>query len=218
MGPAHLSPKTKQTGEHLSPSRRWDEPPVLLALAAIVLGAVSLALLAIPRPPEDASAEAGFARDMSVHHAQAVEMAESVRDRTESEEIRTLATDIALTQQGQIGQMQGWLAVWGLPATGLEPPMSWMGHPIDGVMLGMATSEEIDRLREAPSEEADAEFLRLLVPHHQAVTQMGEAVLERTDRPEVEQLATAVFTAQQAEIKAIQDMLRSRGLSRWKVR
>lgn len=85
-------------------------------------------------------------------------------------------------------------------------------------MPGMATSEEIDRLREAPSEEADAEFLRLLVPHHQAVTQMGEAVLERTDRPEVEQLATAVFTAQQAEIEAIQDMLRSRGLSRWKVR
>ena len=48
---------------------------------------------------------------MSVHHAQAVEMVESVRDRTESEEIRTLATDVALTQQGQIGQMQGWLAV-----------------------------------------------------------------------------------------------------------
>lgn len=59
MGPAHLSPKTKQTGEHLSPSRRWDEPPVLLALAAIVLGAVSLELLAIPRPPEDDSVRRG---------------------------------------------------------------------------------------------------------------------------------------------------------------
>ena len=90
MGPAHLR-KTKQTGEYLSPYRRWDETPVLLALAAIVLGAVSLALLAIPRPPEDDSAEAGFARDMSVHHAQAVEMAGIVRDGTESEEIRTLA-------------------------------------------------------------------------------------------------------------------------------
>lgn len=45
-------------------------------------------------------------------------MAEIVRDGTESEEIRTLAIDVALTQQGQIGQTQGWLAVWGLPATG----------------------------------------------------------------------------------------------------
>jgi uncharacterized protein (DUF305 family) len=48
---------------------------------------------------------------MMVHHAQAVEMAEIVRDRTENPQTRTLATDIALTQQAQIGQMQGWLAV-----------------------------------------------------------------------------------------------------------
>lgn len=41
MGPAHLSSKAEQTGEQLSPSRRWDEPPVLLALAAIFLGAVA---------------------------------------------------------------------------------------------------------------------------------------------------------------------------------
>ena len=32
-------------------------------------------------------------------------MAEIVRDKTESEVIRTLAADIALTQQDQIGQM-----------------------------------------------------------------------------------------------------------------
>ena len=57
----------------------------------------------------------GFARDMMVHHAQAVEMAEIVRDKTENENVRILATDIALTQQAQIGQMQGWLAVWELP-------------------------------------------------------------------------------------------------------
>jgi hypothetical protein len=63
------------------------------------------------RPPGDGSAEAGFARAMMVHHAQAVGMAEIVRDKTENEDVRILATDIALTQQAQIGQMQGWLAV-----------------------------------------------------------------------------------------------------------
>ena len=64
---------------------------------------------------------------MMVHHAQAVEMAEIVRGKTESEDVGTLAPDIALTQQGQIGQMQGWLQVWGLSPTGSEPAMSWMG-------------------------------------------------------------------------------------------
>jgi uncharacterized protein (DUF305 family) len=83
---------------------------------------------------------------MMVHHAQAVEMAEIVRDRTEDPQIRILASDIALTQQAQIGQMQGWLEVWGLPLTGTQKPMAWMGSPMDGPMPGMATPEEIDRL------------------------------------------------------------------------
>lgn len=87
---------------------------------------------------------------MIIHHSQAVEMAEIVRDRTESEEMRILASDIALTQQAQIGQMQGWLAVWGVPATGNEPPMAWMGEPMDGPMPGMATPEEVDALSTVP--------------------------------------------------------------------
>ncbi len=183
----------------------------ILALAVVVLAGLSLWLFFTNRPPGDDSAEAGFARDMIVHHAQAVEMAEIVRERTESEEIRILATDIALTQQGQIGQMQGWLAVWGLPATGAEPAMSWMGHPNEGRMPGMARPEEINELREVSPEEADIRFLQLMIPHHQAALGMTEAILERTDRPEVERLAGAIATSQQAEIEAMQELLQSRG-------
>ena len=184
---------------------------LILALAVVVLAGLSLWLFFTNRAPGDDSAEAGFARDMIVHHAQAVEMAEIVRDRTESEEIRILATDIALTQQGQIGQMQGWLAVWDLPATGAEPAMIWMGHPTEGRMPGMATPEEINELREVSPEEADIRFLQLMIPHHQAALGMTEAILERTDRPEVERLAGAIATSQQAEIEAMQELLQTRG-------
>ena len=163
------------------------------------------------RPPADDSAEAGFARDMAVHHAQAVQMAEIVQRRTESDGIRLLATDIALTQQGQIGQMQGWLAAWRLPQTGDETPMSWMGHPTEGLMPGMATPEEISALETLPPDEADAQFLRLMIPHHQAGIPMAEAVLEETDRPEVEGLAGAIAASQQNEIQVMKDLLRSRG-------
>jgi hypothetical protein len=125
-------------------------PVVLLALVALFVVGASLALLLVSRPPGDGSPEAGFARDMMVHHAQAVQMAKIVRFKTESEEIRILATDIALAQQAQIGMMRGRLDVWGLLASGTEPAMSWMGHPTDSRMPGMAAPEEIDRLREAP--------------------------------------------------------------------
>ena len=178
-------------------------------LAAALLGA-SAGLL-FSRPPGDGSAEAGFARDMMVHHAQAVQMAEIVRDKTKSDDMRLLASDIALTQQTQIGIMQGWLGVWGLSIVGTEPAMAWMGHPMDGPMPGMATPEEINRLGELPPEEADALFLRLMIPHHQAAIPMADAILKRTDRPEVRQFAHAIGTSQRSEIRTMQEMLKGMG-------
>jgi uncharacterized protein (DUF305 family) len=186
-------------------------PYLLLAGVAVLLAAASLALFLSSRPPGNSSAEAGFARDMSVHHAQAVEMAEIVRDRTEDEQVRILATDMALTQQAQIGRMQGWLDAWGLPATGTEPTMAWMGHPTEGRMPGMATPEEINGLRNMPTPEMNKQFLRLMIPHHQAAIPMAHAALERTDRPEVERLAQAIVASQESEIENMQEMLRERG-------
>lgn len=184
---------------------------LLLAAAAALFAALALWLYLSDRPPADGSAVAGFARDMSAHHAQAVEMAEIVRDRTEDPEIRTLAKDIALTQQAQIGRMQGWLSVWGLPPTGVEPAMSWMGDPPEGRMPGMASPEEVRRLGELPPEEADRLFLRLLIPHHRAALGMTEAVIEETARPEIEELASAISASQEAEISTMEEMLQERG-------
>ena len=184
---------------------------LLLAAAATLFAALALWLYLTNAEPGDGSAEAGFARDMSVHHAQAVEMAEIVRDKTESEEVRIMAADMALTQQGQIGRMQGWLEVWNLPATGAEPTMSWMGNQTEGHMPGMASPEEIERLQKASSEEADKMFFRLMIPHHQAAVPMAEAVIEETDRPEVENLAGAIAASQEGESEVMRDMLEERG-------
>jgi uncharacterized protein (DUF305 family) len=222
-------PQAAQHSQEENPPRRgwFSLTPVLtrvLIVGAIILGAAAGATLALlylsdtsvdgtveAGAPADDSAEAGFARDMMVHHAQAVQMAEIVRDKTKSEEIRTLAADIALTQQGQIGQMQGWLQVWGLPATSSEPAMTWMGHPTEGRMPGMASPEEIDNLQKASPEEADVLFLQLMIPHHEAAVPMAEAALENTDRPEVKRLAGAIIASQQAEIELMKGLLQARG-------
>ncbi len=183
----------------------------VLAVAAVAFFGLALWLYLSGRPPGDGSPEAGFARDMSVHHAQAVEMAEIVRDKTESDEVRILATDIVLTQQAQIGMMQGWLDVWGLSAASTEPAMAWMGHPTEGRMPGMASPEEVDRLRDLPPEETDELFLRLMIEHHRAAIPMAEAVLEETNQPAVEELAGAIAASQRAEIETMQGMLKDMG-------
>jgi uncharacterized protein (DUF305 family) len=189
-------------------------PAILIAAAAVILAAAALALLISNRPPGDNSAEAGFARDMSTHHAQAVEMAGIVRLRTEDPDIRSMTTDMVLTQQAQIGRMQGWLDAWGLPPTSTEPPMAWMGHPTEGRMPGMAEQSDINRLQDLPPDEADALFLRLMIPHHKSAIPMAEAALERTDRPEVTRLAEAIIAAQRPEIETMQAMLEERNLPR----
>jgi uncharacterized protein (DUF305 family) len=180
---------------------------VVLAILAVLAASAALALLFASRPPGTDSAEAGFARDMIVHHGQAVQMAEIVRDKTQSDDIRLLAADISLTQQGQIGIMQGWLGVWGLPITGEKPAMAWMGHPTEGLMPGMATPEEITRLSQLPPDRADVLFLRLMIAHHEAAIPMAQAVLKRTDEPEVRQLAKSIESSQKAEIQNMKAMV-----------
>ncbi len=54
-------------------------------------------------------------------------------------------------------------------------------------------------------------FFRLMIPHHQAAVPMAEAVMQRTDRPEVENLAGAIVASQKGEIEVMRGMLEERG-------
>ncbi|MCC7021607.1 MAG: DUF305 domain-containing protein [Thermomicrobiales bacterium] len=185
----------------------------------LALGAVLVALLVAGaalwanahRFPADDSVEAGFARDMVVHHDQAVTMALLIRDRTDDPALKSLATDILLTQQNQIGQMLGWLQVWGLPATGPDLPMAWMGHPVEGQMPGMATPEQMTNLEQLRGEAADVAFLQMMIRHHEGGVPMAEMALEESDTPQVRDLAQAIVSTQQAEIGIMEGMLAQKG-------
>jgi uncharacterized protein (DUF305 family) len=181
-------------------------------LALIILGVGVLLWQLWPRDPGNDSAEAGFLRDMFEHHSQAVEMAMIIRDRTEDENLFFIATDIALTQSTQMGTMQGYLELWGLPLTSDDAPMTWMGSPVEeGLMPGMATAEEIQQLRDLPVAEAEVLFLQLMIRHHQGGVMMAEAALELVDQEQVETMAERIDILQEGEIAAMNDMLVARG-------
>lgn len=183
----------------------------LLTAVAVLVSIASLVLLVSDQPPGEGSAEAGFARDMSVHHAQAVEMAQIARENTQDPEIINLASDMAITQQGQIGRMQGWLSVWRLPISGSGERMKWMGHEVDGQMPGMASPEKLNELRNAEGKGSDELFLKLMIPHHKAAVPMSEAIMERSDDEAVTSLAESIAAAQSSEIEVMRDMREERG-------
>ncbi|GAA5603175.1 DUF305 domain-containing protein [Streptomyces griseus] len=181
--------------------------------------------------PGASSADAGFARDMAVHHQQAVEMSFVVRDRTDDEDVRRLAYDIANTQANQRGMLLGWLDLWELPkvAPGGERPMAWMagedghehgghgsagagaGSGADGVLMpGMASRSELARLGRLDGEEAEVFFLQLMTDHHKGGVDMAEACASLCTVPAEQRLARGMVEGQQSELGLMRDMLAER--------
>ncbi|TFV63622.1 DUF305 domain-containing protein [Geodermatophilus sp. DF01-2] len=196
----------------------------VIAVGLVLLGGGAAVALGIGRgepAPTAESVAAGFARDMSQHHLQGVEMANLVPERSTDPEVRQLAFDIAETQNNQVGRLQGWLALWGLPPTGGQT-MAWMGadaghggHDMaataDGLMPGMATEEELAELRGLSGTEFDVQFLRLMIRHHQGGREMAEYTAEHAAVPAVANLAGTIAETQTAETTTMTRMLAARG-------
>ncbi|TDP94232.1 uncharacterized protein (DUF305 family) [Leucobacter luti] len=213
----------------------------IATVVALVLVATSLIIGRVTATPETTpttlSAEAGFARDMQVHHEQAVEMSYIVREQSADPAIRLLGYDIATSQGQQAGQMFGWLAIWGLPQASPEPAMTWMHRPLPGeggahaghasrvqdasdsgsatqappeTMPGMASSEQLAELREATGPDADRLFLQLMIAHHEGGVEMAEAIVRRSSNRTVTDLANSMVAAQRSEIQLMQDLLAER--------
>ncbi|MBV7668352.1 DUF305 domain-containing protein [Streptomyces halstedii] len=231
----------------MSPARvrrtRWLAGSVV-GVAVLCAGAAAVATArddgpapaaaSAPRTPSTGSADAGFAREMAVHHQQAVEMSFVVRDRTKDEDVRRLAYDIANTQANQRGMLLGWLDLWELPKTtpAGQEPMAWMsGHPgghagghgghgggeagfeaHDGALMpGMATRTELKALGAAEGVKAEVLFLQLMTDHHKGGVTMAEGCAELCAVPAEKRLAQGMVEAQRSELDLMADMLAARG-------
>jgi len=178
---------------------RWLSVPILLG-SGVVLG------LNLVASPGETSPEVRFARDMSAHHTQAVDMSVTLLKRARDPQVRLLAQDMALTQQAQIGQMSGWLMAWGRAPSGQEAPMSGM----DRADIGLASPAEVRTLDSLPAGLAEVRYLALMRRHHLGGVAMAKAALNAVKRPETRAFAERVITAQTAEITAIDAMLKAR--------
>lgn len=157
--------------------------------------------------PTAGTVDTGFARDMVVHHQQAVLMATYARQHAESDQVRALAGAIDAAQQREIGQMIGWLQSWGVPLQSDAPAMAWMGsgmsqhhHGDASSMPGMATPAELDDFVNLAGKRLDVEFLKLMTRHHEGGLPMAKYAASHAQLPYVRDAARLMIQDQQREI------------------
>ncbi len=86
-----------------------------------------------------------------------------------------------------------------------DPSWSAMSATMDKMHTAMAAVE--------PSGNSDVNFVRLMLPHHQAAIEMAKTQLLYGKDPQMRRLAQEIITDQQSEIQLMQLWLKQRGPS-----
>ena len=116
-----------------------------------------------------------FMQGMISHHAQAMEMAALVNERTNREAVRLLAQRISLSQEDEISMMQDWLE-----DRDLEAPDMNIHHSPDYIpMPGMASMDDMAALEDAEGFAFDSLFLEFMIKHHDGALTMVDTLLDQ---------------------------------------
>ena len=163
------SPPIVQPGAPGEPSRIVDAP-------------------AATRPPSFTDADVKFMQGMIHHHAQAVDMVELLKTRSNSDDMKKLGQRIELSQVDEINMMRTWLEAHGqdvpafamasvgkpgaAPASAGKPDEH--AHHMGGapMMPGMLTPQQMEQLAAAKGPAFDRLFLGFMISHHEGALTM----------------------------------------------
>lgn len=153
-----------------------------------------------------ADADVSFLQGMISHHSQAMEMSALADTRALTEEVKSLAGRIALSQEDEIAMMQGWLE-----DGGFEVPAAHAHHAGDfELMPGMATPEEMAALEQASGSEFDRLYLERMIEHHNGALEMVDDLLNQygaARNPALYAFTSDVTSDQTSEIERMDTML-----------
>jgi uncharacterized protein (DUF305 family) len=191
--------------------------PVSTVVQPGLPGEASRTVAAAPAPPaRHVAADVRFMQDMIAHHRQAVEMTMLVPARSQRPEIRALAQRIAVSQDDEILQMEGWLRARGesLPDAHAHHGHGHGGHGQHGggarPMPGMLTDAQLRQLEAATGDAFDRLFLEYMIFHHEgALVMVAELFAAEGAGRETEifMFASHVDSDQRIEIERMRRML-----------
>ena len=93
-------------------------------------------------------------------------------------------------------------------------PLSAMHHDTHKNHGPMPFQKAMDKMHKdmmiKPSGSIDIDFLKAMIPHHQGVINMSEELIKKSKDAELKALAQKMIDDQKAEIKMMQEMLKTK--------
>lgn len=150
-----------------------------------------------------------YIADMIAHHEGAVNMAEMVNAATQRQELRDMAQDIMKTQSQEILDMRTWQTEWGYEQTmGGHGSHSGQANDMAGDMMDMGA-----QLTALKGSAFDEKFLELMIVHHEQAVEMSKYADTNAAHQQLKNLAAAVISAQEKEIKQMKQWQKEWGYS-----
>jgi uncharacterized protein (DUF305 family) len=92
------------------------------------------------------------------------------------------------------------VAALGLAGPALAAPMDPIDNPADAAFLNAMKGMMMGMHQNMPTGDTDRDFVRMMLPHHQAAVDMAKAELQYGQDAELKALATDIVAAQDKEI------------------
>ncbi len=150
--------------------------------------------------PADANYDLRFLDSMIPHHQGALVMSQEVLAKSKRPELIKLAKGIITDQKKEIAQMQQWRKQWYPKAS--ATPIMW--HAEMNHEMAMTAEHKQSMMMSMSLGKADAgfdvRFLDAMIPHHQGAVTMGQDLLKKSKRPQMQKLAQSIIKSQQTEI------------------
>ena len=158
--------------------------------------------------PTFTTADVKFMQGMIGHHAQAIEMVDLLKSRTNSDDMKKLARRIELSQNDEMRMMREWLQ-----ARGQQVPGEHAHHDPAMRMPGMLTPEAMAQLAAAKGQAFDTLFLEDMIRHHEGALVMVRELFATPgagQESEIYTFASDVDADQRMEIARMVAMLKER--------
>jgi len=158
--------------------------------------------MAMDNGPADDYYDLRFIDAMRLHHRGAIAMAQEAQQKSQRPEIKKLAGNIIEAQNREENELlRNWRQEW-YPKAGSEfVTYGGEGKPVVPMSEQQQQSMTMKMDLGPANAEFDLRFMNAMIAHHEGAIAMAQDALQKSQRPEIKQLAQEIASSQQAEIE-----------------